>query len=134
MFFSASFCLGHLISCFSVRHRLQRFEVGLYYLYIPFIFQYICGSNCFVLSSLMTDQQFLKKKFAQKIKKKKKKKTFQKMLKGKGLDELISSSYQDNQQVENKKQQQFLFKKQKLFGNAIFSTDRYIYIKEHQTN
>ena len=56
------------------------------------------------------------------------------MLKGKGLDELISSSYQDNQQVENKKQQQFLFKKQKLFGNAIFSTDRYIYIKEHQTN
>ena len=55
------------------------------------------------------------------------------MLKGKGLDELISSSYQDNQQVENKKQQ-FLFKKQKLFGNAIFSTDRYIYIKEHQTN
>ena len=36
------------ISSFSVRHKLQRYEVGLYNLYIPFDFQDISGFSCFI--------------------------------------------------------------------------------------
>ena len=36
------------ISSFSVRYRLQRYEVGLYNFYIPFNFQDISGFRCFV--------------------------------------------------------------------------------------
>ena len=35
------------ISSVFVRHRLQRFEVGLLDLYVPFIFQDIHGFSCF---------------------------------------------------------------------------------------
>ena len=36
------------ISSFSVRHSLQRYDVGLLDLYIPFNFQDISGFSCFV--------------------------------------------------------------------------------------